>query len=183
MVIYLNIAFYFICWLSMIHPDNKWYLITEQSKTRRSKASRAMASSQSEDEYMSQLQDVFNSCVEGGSGTLGRSQLQELLHKLQLEEYSKDILPQLLGSESDRKVWLSFVVSIHETKLLFFFIFINFKISVFHKWQVSFNEFKDVFVKLLCQIMADQDGSLPSRSNTPSPVISLDEGQYETPQN
>ncbi|KAL5008506.1 hypothetical protein ScPMuIL_014087 [Solemya velum] len=108
-----------------------------------------MAMSQSEDEYMSQLQDVFDSCDEGRTGSLGRNQLMELFQKLQLEEYTKDILPQLLRSEADR--------------------------------QVSFNEFKDVFVKLLCQIMADQDGSLPSRSNTPSPVISLDEASAVSP--
>ncbi|XP_075452433.1 ninein-like protein isoform X3 [Ascaphus truei] len=57
-----------------------------------------------ENRYVSQLQDVFNSCDTTGTGYLDKEELTDLCHKLHLEEQLSLLLQTLLGSDHFARV-------------------------------------------------------------------------------
>ncbi|XP_077998708.1 uncharacterized protein LOC144451668 isoform X3 [Glandiceps talaboti] len=57
-----------------------------------------------QDVYVAQLKEVFDSCDVFRAGRLGRNQLIQLCHKLQLDDETDNLLEQLLGDDPDARV-------------------------------------------------------------------------------
>lgn len=87
-----------------------------------------------DDPYITQLQALFMSCDPRGVGLLGHCQLQDLCHQLQLDpSQAKYVIDQLVGQDPFVKVTY----------------FLYFRFPSYILFQVDFDEFKEIFVKLL----------------------------------
>lgn len=56
------------------------------------------------DVYVSQLQEVFDSCDTNGDGKLGRKQLTLLCTRLHLEDQAQELANRLIGEKPDGEV-------------------------------------------------------------------------------